>query len=171
MKKFLISLILFIPFIGMAQNESPVDKLFNKYANKEGFTTVNISGKLLSFASEASNPENKEAQMLKKLTGIRILSVEDKDLNKNINFYKELEADGFFKNNNYDALMEVTEKGEVVRFYGKPGEDGGLSELLLVVGGNENTLICINGTINPKDIGKITGSLNLNVPKPSNEAK
>ncbi len=171
MKQLLIAIILFIPFVGMAQNETPVDRLFNKYANKDGFSTVNISGKLLSFASEASNSESKEGKMLKNLKGIRILSVEDKNLNKTINFYKELEADGFFKNNNYDVLMEVTEKDEVVRFYGRSGEKGVLSELILVVGGNDNTLISISGSIDPKDIGKISGSLNLDIPKSSNEAK
>jgi hypothetical protein len=58
--------------------------------------------------------------------------------------------------------MEVTEKDEVVRFYGRSGEKGKLSELLLVIGGDDNTLISIRGVIDPDDIGKITGSLNIN---------
>ncbi|HCY42110.1 MAG TPA: hypothetical protein DHV48_12270 [Prolixibacteraceae bacterium] len=163
MKRILIALVLLIPLIGMAQSNSPIDKLFNKYANKDGFTTVNISGKLLGLASKLDDPNSKEASMMEKISGIRILSVEDKDLNKGLNFYTELEADGFFKNNNYEVLMEVTGKDEIVRFYGRNGEKGKLSELLLVVGGNDNTLISIRGIIDPNDIGKITGSLNLDV--------
>ena len=163
MKKLLVTFILLIPLWVMAQDNSPIDKLFNKYANREGFTTVNISGKLLSFASKFDESKSKETAMLEKLSGIRILSVEDKDLNKGLNFYKELEADGFFKNNNYEVLMEVTEKDEIVRFYGRAGEKGKLSELLMVVGGNDNTLISIRGVIDPDDIGKITGSLNLDI--------
>ena len=163
MKRILMSLILLIPLWVMAQDNSPIDKLFNKYANKEGFTTVNISGKLLSFASKFDESKSSETAMLEKLSGIRILSVEDKDLNKGLNFYKELEADGFFKNHNYEVLMEVTEKDEIVRFYGRAGEKGKLSELLMVVGGNDNTLISIRGVIDPDDIGKITGSLDLGV--------
>lgn len=163
MKRILIALVLLIPLMAMAQDGSPVDKLFSKYANKDGFTTVNISGKLLSFASKLDDSKSKETEMLAKLSGIRILSVEDKELNKNLNFYKELEADGFFKNNNYEVLMEVTNKNEIVRFFGRNGEKGSLSELLLVVGGDDNTLISIRGVINPDDIGKITGSLNLGV--------
>lgn len=162
MKRILITLVLLIPLLTMAQENSPIDKLFNKYANKEGFTTVNISGKLLSFASKLDESKSKEAAMLEKLSGIRILSVEDKTLNKGLNFYKELEADGFFRNHNYEVLMEVTEKDEVVRFYGRSGEKGKLSELLMVIGGNDNTLISIRGVIDPDDIGKITGSLNIN---------
>ena len=163
MKRLLMALILFVPIMGMAQNDSPIDKLFSKYANKDGFTTVNITGKLLSFASKMDDSKSKENAILGKISGIRILSVEDKEMNKNLNFYKELEADGFFKNNNYEALMEVTEKNEVVRFYGKSDEKGTLSDLLLVIGGDDNTLISISGVIDPKDIGKITGSLNLGV--------
>jgi len=163
MKRLLITLILLIPLWTIAQDSSPIDKLFSKYANKDGFTTVNISGKLLSFASKFDDSKSKETAMLEKLSGIRILSVEDKDLNKGLNFYKELEADGFFKNNSYEALMEITDKNEVVRFYGRTGGGGKLSELLLVIGGDDNTLISIRGVIDPDDIGKITNSLDLDI--------
>jgi hypothetical protein len=163
MKRLLMTLILLIPLWTIAQDSSPIDKLFSKYANKDGFTTVNISGKLLSFASKFDDSKSKETAMLEKLSGIRILSVEDKDLNKGLNFYKELEADGFFKNNSYEALMEITDKNEVVRFYGRTGGGGKLSELLLVIGGDDNTLISIRGVIDPDDIGKITNSLDLDI--------
>ena len=163
MKRLLMTLILLIPLWTIAQDSSPIDKLFSKYANKDGFTTVNISGKLLSFASKFDDSKSKETAMLEKLSGIRILSVEDKDLNKGLNFYKELEADGFFKNNSYEALMEITDKNEVVRFYGRAGGAGKLSELLLVIGGDDNTLISIRGVIDRDDIGKITNSLDLDI--------
>jgi len=163
MKRIIILILFILPLWSVAQDTSPIDKLFNKYVNKEGFTTVNISGKLLSLASKFNDSKSAEASILEKLSGIRILSVEDKELNKNLNFYKELEADGFFKNNKYESLMEVTEKDQVVRFYGRTGEKGKLSELLLVVGGSDNTLISIRGVIDPDDIGKITGSLNLDI--------
>lgn len=162
MKRLIIILAMLAPLLGWSQETSPVDKLFNKYANKDGFSTVNISGKLLSFASKLDDSKSDEAAMLEKISGIRILSVDDKTLNKGLNFYKELEADGFFKNHSYEVLMEVTNKDEVVRFFGRSGEKGKLSELLLVVGGDDNTLISIRGVINPDDIGKITGSLHIN---------
>lgn len=163
MKCLLMTLILLIPLWTIAQDTSPIDKLFSKYANKDGFTTVNISGKLLSFASKFDDSKSKETAMLEKLSGIRILSVEDKGLNKGLNFYKELEADGFFRNNSYEALMEITDKNEVLRFYGRSGGGGKLSELLLVIGGDDNTLISIRGVIDPEDIGKITNSLDLDI--------
>ena len=163
MKKLVLILVLLIPLWVMAQDNSPIDKLFNKYANKEGFTTVNISGKLLSLANSFADKKDDELEILNKISGIRVLSVEDSIMNQKLNFYKELDADGFFRNNKYDVLMEVTDKNEVVRFYGRSGSNGKLSELLLVVGGSSNTLISIRGVINPEDIGKLTGSLNMGI--------
>jgi len=162
MKKLLIILAVLLPMAVLAQ-KNPVDKLFEKYANQKGFTTVNISGKLLGFASEidAGDPATKE--MLSNLSGIRILTVEDSELNKKIDFYRELEADGFFKNNDFEVLMEVTEDDEVVRFLAKDAGNGKLSDLLLVVGGDDNALISISGMIDPQQIGKITKALDIEV--------
>ena len=57
--------------------------------------------------------------------------------------------------------MEVTEKDEVVRFFARDAGGGKFSELLLVVGGDDNALISIRGIIDPDNIGKITGALNI----------
>jgi hypothetical protein len=162
MKKLMIAMALLVP-LALAAQKSPVDKLFEKYANQKGFTTVNISGKLLGFAGklDKSNPEN--SKMLANLTGIRILSTEDENKAEGIDFYKELESDGFFRNNRYESLMDVTESDQVVRFYAQDAGDGKFSELLLIVGGDDNALISIRGLIDPENIGKITGALDIDV--------
>ncbi|WP_299580063.1 DUF4252 domain-containing protein [uncultured Sunxiuqinia sp.] len=161
MKKLILILICLIPLLGMAQ-KNPVDKLFEKYANKKGLTTVNISGALLSFASKIDSG-SAEANVLSGLDGVRILAVDDDELNRSLDFYKELEADGFFKNHQYEVLMEVTEANEVVRFFARDAGNGKFSELLLVVGGDDNALISIRGIIDPENIGKITGALDIDV--------
>jgi hypothetical protein len=143
--------------------KSPVDKLFDKYKNQDGFTTVNISGKLLGFAAQMENEDENVSDMLSSLKGIRVLTVDDAELNKKLDFYEELSKDGFFKNNKFEVLMEVTEQDEVVRFLAKDAGNGKLSDLLLVVGGDDNVLISITGLINPEDVGKITKSLNVDV--------
>ena len=160
-RKLVLLLFMLTPMLTMAQ-KSPVDKLFEKYANREGFTTVNISGALLGFASKIEG-DTPESNLLSSLEGVRILAVDNDELNKSLDFYKELEADGFFKSNNYEVLMEVTEKSEVVRFYGRSAGKGKFSELLLLVGGDDNTLISIRGLIDPENIAKITGALDIDV--------
>lgn len=151
-----------VPMVLSAQ-KSPVDRLFDKYANQDGFTTINISGKLLKIAGKLDAGDPETNRMLANLSGIRILSVEDKSLNQKLDFYKELNDDGFFRNNTYEPLMEITEKNEVVRFFSQDAGGGKISELLLVIGGKENTLISIRGLIDPENIGKITGALDIEI--------
>lgn len=161
MKKLVLMMAMLLPMAVFAQ-KTAVDKLFEKYANQKGFTTVNISGKMLGFASQMETGDKATANILSSLSGIRVLSVEDESLNKTLNFYEELEKEGFFKNNGYEVLMEVTGPDEMVRFLAKDAGNGKISDLLLVVGGDENALISISGIIDPKDISKITGALDIN---------
>lgn len=164
MKRLIFMFAMLVPLV-LAAQKSPVDKLFDKYANQQGFTTVNITGKLLGLAGklDSSNPSTND--MLSNISGIRILSAEDIQMNSGLDFYKELEKEGFFRNNKYDILMEVTESNEVVRFYSMDAGDGKFSELLLVVGGKSNAIISIRGLIDPENIGRITGALNVNIPE------
>lgn len=163
MKRLIMFVAMLVP-LALAAQKSPVDKLFEKYANQKGFTTVNISGKLLGFAGKLDTGNPETSKMLNNLTGIRILSVDDDDLNKQVDFYTELDKEGFFKNNTYESLMDVTEDDQVVRFYARETDGGKFSELLLVVGGkDDNTLISIRGLIDPENIGKITGALDIDV--------
>jgi len=160
MKKLLIVIAILLPVAVFAQ-KSPVDKLFDKYANKDGFTTVNISGKLLGFASSLDTGDPNTQKMLSDLKSIRVLSVDDDKLNDKIDFYHELNSDGFFKKNDYEVLMEVTEKDQVVHFLARSEKNGKISDLLLIVGGEDNALISIRGLIDPENIGKITGAMDI----------
>lgn len=162
MKRFILILALLLPMAVLAQ-KTPVDKLFDKYANQKGFTTVNISGKLLGFASQLETGDEEVGAMLSGLNGIRVLTVEDAELNKKLDFYAELEKEGFFKNNEFEVLMEVTDADEIVRFLAKDAGNGKISDLLLVVGGDDNVLISISGIIDPANIGKITKAINVDV--------
>ncbi|MCG6186808.1 MULTISPECIES: DUF4252 domain-containing protein [Maribellus] len=162
MKKLILLIAVVLPMAVLAQ-KSPVDKLFEKYANQKGFTTVSISGKLLSFAAQFDTGDEATKDLLASLRGVRVLSVEDDELNKNIDFYAELERDGFFKDKDFEVLMEVTEDDEVVRFLAKDAGNGKISDLLLVVGGDDNALISISGIIDPENIGKITRSLDVDL--------
>ena len=162
MKKLILILAVVLPMAVLAQ-KTPVDKLFEKYANQKGFTTVNISGKMLGFASQMDTGNKETSEMLSQLKGIRILSVEDDELNKSLDFFAELNKDGFLDNNDFEVLMEVTEDDEVVRFLARDGGNGKFSDLLLVVGGDDNTLISISGLIDPANIAKITGALDMDM--------
>ena len=75
MKRF-VSIVgfLFLAFIANAQN-SAIDKLFDKYAGKDGFTTVTISKQMFELFNrvETNSKEDKDFKdVASKLTSIRI---------------------------------------------------------------------------------------------------
>ena len=103
------------------------------------------------------------SKMLNQLTGVRILTVDDSELAGRPDFYAELNSEGFFNNNEFEVLMEVTESDEVVRFLARYAGNGKFSDLILVVGGEESALISISGIIDPENIGKITKAVDIDL--------
>jgi hypothetical protein len=138
---------------------NPVDEMFNKYSEKQGFTVVSISSKMFSlFANK--DPENKDAEnVINKLKSIKILSVEDSLMNKNLNFYSELSKK--LDLSVYEELMVIKEGPDITKFLIK--QNGNLiSELLVVKGGpGGNSLISIKGELNLKNISDMSKSLDM----------
>ena len=140
---------------------SAVDKLFDKYSGKEGYTSILISKYMFSMFSDV-NPENKEFNdLVSKLTSIKILASDSSSNNVGINFYNEIMNELPAKD--YKELMVVKEKNQDIKFLVKD-VNGVIVELLLVVGGKfENVLICIQGeNINLKNIAKLSKSMKIN---------
>lgn len=163
MKKiFLASISLCLTLMIQAQT-NPIDEMFNKYSEREGFTVVTISGKMFSMFANLDE-ENKTADnVTSKLKSIRILSVEDSLLNKNLNFYSELSKK--LDLSVYEDLMLVREGPNVTRFLIK--QTGNIiMELLVITGGPAgNSLISIKGDLNLRnlsDLSKSTGIEELN---------
>ena len=159
MKKIFLSLTaLCLTLIIQAQG-NPVDEMFNKYSEKQGFTVVSISSKMFSmFANK--DPENKDADdVISKLKSIKILSVDDSLLNKNLNFYTELSKK--LDLSIYEELMVVKTGPDITKFLIKQSGNT-ISELLVVKGGpGGNSLISIKGELNLKNISDMSKSIDI----------
>jgi hypothetical protein len=133
-----------------------IDEFFDKYSEKEGFTTVTISSKLLSlFAGKKSEGSN----IINRLTSIKILSVEDSLLNQSVNFYKELTKK--LDISAYEELMVVKEGPDVTKFLVKQKGDI-ISELLVITGGpGDNTLISIKGDLDLKSLSELSNETGI----------
>jgi hypothetical protein len=143
----------------MQAQSNPVDEMFNRYSEKQGFTVVSISSKMFSlFANK--DPENKDADnIISRLKSIKILSVEDSLLNKNLNFYTELSKK--LDLSVYEELMAVKEGSDVTKFLIKQTGNT-ISELLVIKGGpGGNSLISIKGELNLKNISDLSKSLDM----------
>jgi hypothetical protein len=143
----------------MIQAQSnPIDEMFNKYSEKDGFTVVTISGRMFSMFADQENEKKDADNIMKQLKSIRILSVEDSLLNKNLNFYTELSKK--IDMSVYEELMVVKEGRDITKFLIRQ-KGNIISELLVITGGpGGNSLISIKGDLNMKsisDLSKNTG--------------
>lgn len=159
MKTFFVGLLLVIAsnFILFGQN-SAVDKLFDKYSGKEGYTSVYISKYMFNLFSQI-NPEDKELnEVVGGLSSIKILATEDKV--KNVNFHNEIMKELPMKD--YKELMVIKEKDQDLKFLVKD-VNGTIVELLMIIGGSEdNAIICIQGdNINLKNISNLSKSMQI----------
>lgn len=157
-KSFLLFTALCVTMIIKAQS-NPIDDIFNKYSEKDGFTVVTISSRMLSmFANKET--DNKDADdIVHKLKSIRILSVEDSLLNKNLNFYTELSKK--LDLSVYEELMVVKEGHDIIKFLIRQ-KGNIISELLVITGGpGGNSLISINGELSLKNISDLSKSMDL----------
>jgi hypothetical protein len=163
MKKLLVLFVLLLPAIFLQAQNSALDKLFEKYSGADGFTTVYISKAMFEmFAAMDTTPKNSDDmnQVVSKLSGIRILAVEDKNkVPKGFNLYDEVM--NATKNFHYEELMVVKDNNSNVRFLvQKKGPK--VAELLLIVGGSDdNVAISIQGDIDMKSISKLSKMMNI----------
>ena len=137
----------------------PIDEMFNKYSEKEGFTVVTISGKMFSMFAGQNDRENGADNVISRLKSIRILSVEDSLLNRNINFYSELGKKLNFSE--YEELMGVKEGADMTKFLIRQ-KGSVITELLVITGGpGGNSLISIRGDLDLRSISEISKSMDI----------
>jgi hypothetical protein len=135
-----------------------VDKLFDKYSGREGYTSVFISKHLFSLFAQIDMEDKEFEELLGKLTGIKILSAEG-TAQSGVNFYNEILKELPLRE--YTELMVVKEKGQDFKFLIRE-KNGKILELLMISGGiNNNALISIQGDINMKNISNLSKSMNI----------
>ena len=158
MKKLYLSIVLICLAVLVHAQGNAVDEMFEKYSERPGFTVVSISSKMLSMF--AGSEEATEADdVISKLKSIKILSVEDSLLNKNLNFYTELSKK--LDLSVYEELMAVKEGGNITRFIVRQTGKT-INELLVITGGPAgNSLISIKGDLNLKNLSDISKSVGM----------
>jgi hypothetical protein len=150
MKKLVIILVL-SAFISVVSGQKSIDALFDRYAGKDGFTTVTISGNLLKLARCLDDSECDDA-MPAKISEIRILTQDDENM-KVDNFYdlviKDIDLD------KYDEFMRIKESDQDLRMLVRT-EGRRFREFLLIAGGEDNAVIQIKGDMTFKEAKKFS---------------
>jgi hypothetical protein len=152
--------------------QSVMDKLFEKYSGKEGYTTVNITREMFEMMAQvqlntSDATDQKKIDEMKsfvsKIEGLRVIST-----GKKADTPAEKKAESLFREimdniskSNYKTLMEVKDGEQNVTFYVK--RSGSKVAELIVVSKekNETSLISLNGDIDLNKVSELTKGMNL----------
>ena len=163
--KLKIGLLMWVFFPILLSAQSPADKLFEKYSEKDGFTSVYITQHMFSLFADIETEEDKDGfvELVKNLNCIKIISVDDEtpEMNAKVNFYDEIMKE--LPRDQYNELMVVKEKDSDVVFLAREVK-GVIVELLLIAGGksnSDNVLISIQGIIDLENIAKLSHGLGI----------
>ena len=139
--------------------KSAVDKVFDKYNGKDGYTTVYISSFMFNMLNslESDDPEyNEFKKATAGISSIKILTQEGGDSEA---FGAELLD--MLPRSDYQEMMVVKDQDEDVLFLALE-ENGRITEfLLIVIGGGDDALIAITGDIDLESISKIASGLDM----------
>lgn len=134
--------------------QKSVDRLFQKYSDKEGYTCISVSGNLLNIAARLDNEDGKDRDIEAKITEVRILTQkENNDLK--INFHDAVMKD--LDLSDYEEMMRVKESDQDMRMLVRT-EGRRVKEFLLVTGGADNALIQVKGDMTLSDAKKLCES-------------
>lgn len=148
MKTILLLLIVTLFLCSSCEYNPGVSEAFTKYRFKDGVTTITVPGWVIGLAANFGDLEDDEQELLQRIDKVRILVVEDEELNSDINLHREFSTK-INRNNDYEELMTVRDDNEDVTIYGKMDENV-ITEMVILVGGDDNALIYVRGEIDPK---------------------
>jgi len=136
---------------------------------------VNLGPEMMAFLGPAAKGASGAPGALDGVTNVRVLVYENlnEDMQGVLRYVEstgtKLEGDG------WHAVVRVREEGEQVRVYMKPGTDGTLSGVTVMVtedgdggengdddGGGEAIFLNVAGKIRPEDLGKIASGVGMN---------
>ena len=159
MKRIILGGILILITLTAFTQKSAVDKVFDKYNGKDGYTTVYISSFMFNLLNslEVDDPEYNDFK--KATSGISSIKILTQDGSGSASFGKELLS--MLPRSEYKEMMVVKDKEEEVQFLAR--ENGGkITEFLLIVsGGGEDALIAIQGDIDLESISSIASGLDM----------
>lgn len=169
MKKNLVKIILVVAVsmpVSLWGQSHYIDKIYEKYAGTEGFTSINISAEMFKLAASlgaANGPASKEelGDILNQLQGLKILVYDDARKSIDAEALKK-EIRQSIQSKDFTELMSISEPGSNVKFLTKAGPGNKISELVMVAeDGKEIVVMSFSGLIDLETIGKISRSMNM----------
>lgn len=147
MKKLSLILVVALFLFTSCEYNPGVSEAFTKYRFKDGVTTISVPGWVIGLAANIGEMDDDERELLQSIDKVRILVVEDETLNREINLHQEFSSK-INRKNKYEELLTVNDENENITIYGIMDEEV-ITEMVILVGGDDNALIYVRGEISP----------------------
>lgn len=172
MKKiFIIFALAFSHFFTVYGQGDKFDRLFEKYQEVEGVTSIKIAKPMFGMLSSLNIDDSQLDQikpLLSKINGLKILITENPEkanTKEGIQVQTHLsqlnkDVASYLKTLNYSEIMTVNSSGSKIKFLSAEAKDGILDDLLLSIDGGkgENILVMLDGKLSMDDVNKIINS-------------
>ena len=160
MKKILITtMVVMLGFAAQAQ-EDAISRFFNKYADDESFSNVNITSRMFGLFTDLELEDKEDQEVMdaiSKLKGLKILAKDDVDNGKDL--YRE--ALGLLPKKEFDELMSVRDEDKDMKFMIKE-KNSKVEELVMIMGGNhEFFILTLFGEIDLKQVARISKAMDI----------
>lgn len=159
MKRIVFSLLILFTVMTLYGQKSAVDRVFDKYSGKEGYTTVYISSYMFNLLNKLESDDPEFNQYKKATAGINSIKILTQESKGSVSFAKELLDQ--LPRSEYKEMMIVKEEDQDVQFLAREA-NGKITEFLVIVsGGGEDALIAIQGDIDLESIASIAEGLDM----------
>lgn len=152
MKNTVLFSVLILFLFTACEYESGVSEAFTKYRFKEGVTTITVPGWAIRLAARWGDLDKNERELLQSIDKVKILAIEDKDLNARSNLHREFYS-AVRENSEMEELMVVRDGNDQVTIFGIADENS-IKELLILVGGDDNAMVYVKGRLKPEMISR-----------------
>lgn len=151
MKKFLLTVAVFIACVGAAQAQT-VSQVIEQFKNEKNVSVVNIPKNLLKLGINTDNIQiDKDiAENIDQLQVLSIGKITPAVKNKFLKAVKGLKTDG------YEDFVKANDDDEKAHILVKTVDNIVKSVLIIAVEKDECSLVCIDGSITPEALKKLT---------------
>ncbi len=152
MKKIYFIFIAALLVLTSCEYNPGVSEAFTKYRFKDGVTTITVPGWVIHLAASFADLDESERDLLESIDKVRVLTIENDELNARVNLHEEFESK-INRKHDFERLMSTTGDDEDVTIFAKMDENV-IHEMVILVGGDDNAMIYLKGRIDPELINK-----------------
>ena len=157
MKRTVIAAIALLSGSTLLSQAFELHQLYRTYRGEEEVTSLYVPGFICRMAGNIADMDPPERELLRSIKSVRIQVIENREINREINFAREFSDMGF--SDEYLPMLEVHDSDEDILILARQREDT-IRDLVILVGGDENVLVWIKGRMDHdllKNLCEVTG--------------